>query len=806
MFNKICLLFIYYSNLFSDMADDQAVTQYPILTVNGKLFPSFVAKNFKQYTLEAIKMDDTDACNVKTKDELRNYQKFVTAYLDYRSPYREILLYHGLGAGKTATAINVYNMLYNYTPGWNFFILIKASLRGTWLEELEKWLGKQNRDHRYSNLKFINYDSPFADRDFINAIKESDASKKRLYVVDECHNFISNVYNNITTKKGKRAHTIYDYIMSDKKENPDTRIIMISGTPSINSPFELALLFNLLRPGIFPKNEAQFEETYILENHINPEKVNLFQRRILGLTSYYIGAEANPKLFATQKVHHKVLEMSPYQEEIYRFYEDIEEKLEKARLSSRKGGSTTYKTYTRGSANFVFPPINDKVNGESRPRPNNFRLSEKETELINLGLIDQATAKDDKKKVDKDDIDEVADGEEIKDEKKLQIMEYQDALAKFLRDLMKYWTDIREKDASNGHTIEDDFKTFETKYKFKYNEFLKNEEKKSKLFQSLHSCSAKFTACLFYARRSKGPILVFSNFVAMEGLEIFKMYLAITGHTAFDFQSPQSGKDHYRYTEFHGQIDFELRTKNRLIFNDKNNMDGHIIKYILLGPAGAEGISLRNVRQVHVLDPYWNEVRIKQLIGRAIRQLSHCDLPMNERHVDVYRYLTTRKGGNKTTDEYIYELAMKKENLINSFLKLVKQAAVDCATNAPQNMVNEKYTCFQFDENALLEQYIGPAYKEDLYYDLKLDNGLNAITTEVKKVKTYEITAGYYKDTTMITGKYWFNPDTGILYDHDLDFPIGKLSMDEDGIPIKIEKDIYQIGYLIPIPDLVINT
>ena len=29
----------------------------------------------------------------------------------------------------------------------------------------------------------------------------------------------------------------------------------MTGTPAINNPFEIALIFNLLRPGIFPNSE-----------------------------------------------------------------------------------------------------------------------------------------------------------------------------------------------------------------------------------------------------------------------------------------------------------------------------------------------------------------------------------------------------------------------------------------------------------------------------------------------------------------------------------------------------------------------
>jgi len=97
----------------------------------------------------------------------------------------------------------------------------------------------------------------------MQAMKEADSSKKPLYIFDEVHNFIRNTYNNLTENKGKRAQIIYDYIVQEKKENDQARVILLSGTPAYNSPYELALIFNLLRPDTFPKNENRFNDIYI---------------------------------------------------------------------------------------------------------------------------------------------------------------------------------------------------------------------------------------------------------------------------------------------------------------------------------------------------------------------------------------------------------------------------------------------------------------------------------------------------------------------------------------------------------------
>ena len=138
------------------------MSNYIDLNKNGRLFPLWILSNFKEFRLpKNIIKEGEDPCKVKTKLELRKYQKFISSYLDYRSPYKEILLYHGLGSGKTATTINLINVLYNFNPYWNVFILIKASLKeDPWLRDLNDWLNPKYKKEMMSNIVFINYDSP----------------------------------------------------------------------------------------------------------------------------------------------------------------------------------------------------------------------------------------------------------------------------------------------------------------------------------------------------------------------------------------------------------------------------------------------------------------------------------------------------------------------------------------------------------------------------------------------------------------------------------------------------------------------
>ena len=762
-----------------------------ILDENGRIFPLWIMKNFKKYVLpEIIRSADEDPCNEEFINDFTLYQKFVGSYLDYRSPFKDLLVYHGVGSGKTATLINVYNTLYNYTPKWNIFLLIPAALRNDpWLKDIKVWLQKENYEERMKNFIFVHYDSPFADRDFLEKVKKADNSLPFLFVIDECQRFINNVYNNVSSRKGKRAQIIYDYIQQEKIENNNTRIMLLSATPAINTPFELALIFNLLRPGTFPTSESTFSQLYISSSNfasLNEDNKNMFQRRILGLVSYYIGA--TPDKYATKVIHYKNIPMEKYHEEVYNYFEDIEEQKEKIRRRMSRGkvgnDNSTYSSYTRQSCNFVFPRIDSKIDGEQRPRPGKFRITEQEAVVIDEG-------KDEERK-----------RELLKLNKELAA--YVNAIKVYINGLIDYFKEIHRKDKENKHTIQDDVKLFKTKYNSSFTKFFNEEKNKSKLFNAFYVSSPKMVMIIFNVLKSKGPVLIYSNYVEMEGLQILKIYMQFFGFISYNDDTKVSQEnDFFRYVEYHGSIDKEEREVNKKVFNDKENKYGKLVKIIMISPAGAEGINLYNVRQVHIMEPYWNEVRIEQVVGRAVRQCHHAQLPLEERRVDVFRYKMVRKGGKETTDEKMESISRKKNNLLLSFLEAIKEAAVDCELFKAHNMMGSKYRCFQFNEESLLEDQVGPAYNEKIEYDQKINNGLNSKDSSVIKIKVRKVEAAYkVSDNTYSEAKpYWLYDQTNVLYDYQLNYPIGKLAIDEFGNEIKIDNETYLIDKVIIIPD-----
>ena len=147
------------------------------------------------------------------------------------------------------------------------------------------------------------------------------------------------------------------------------------------------------------------------------------------------------------------------------------------------------------------------------------------------------------------------------------------------------------------------------------------------------------------------------------------------------------------------------------------NSNGELIKLFIISSSGAEGIDLKNVKFVHLTEPYWHPVRIEQVIGRAKRICSHKDLPVEEQTVKVFLYILKHnqillkeqedtlislikndkelddKGREivTTTDEKLYKIMMKKKKLMHEFLTAIKETSIDCKFN-----YDDKEKCLSF--------------------------------------------------------------------------------------------------------------
>ena len=127
--------------------------------------------------------------------------------------------------------------------------------------------------------------------------------------------------------------------------------------------------------------------------------------------------------------------------------------------------------------------------------------------------------------------------------------------------------------------------------------------------------------------------------------------------------------------------DFEVKG-----LTGEDNKDGNKIKVVLISKAGSEGIDLKFIRQVHILEPWYNMNRIEQIIGRAVRNFSHKDLAFEKRNVEIFMYGTILdKNIEEAADLYVYRVAEYKAVQIGKVTRVLKETSVDCIINHDQS-------------------------------------------------------------------------------------------------------------------------
>ena len=300
---------------------------------NRELFVNFINSIFEPYKRELDSNKESISCDTIGKSSsnfsLLTHQKIVRDYMNLYTPYRGLLLYHGLGSGKTCTSIAIAEGM---KDSKNIIIMTPASLRANYIGELKKcgdllykknqyweWISvdeypealitisailnlpqdfirknggaffinikkKSNYDELSDNKKqlleaqlnemikqkyqFINYNGMREKR--LNEMT-SNYSKNifdnRVVIIDEAHNFISRIVNQLKRKKEPETKRrdeeelasrinlgierkefplsvkLYEMLLSAK----NARIILLSGTPVINYANEFGILFNILR-------------------------------------------------------------------------------------------------------------------------------------------------------------------------------------------------------------------------------------------------------------------------------------------------------------------------------------------------------------------------------------------------------------------------------------------------------------------------------------------------------------------------------------------------------------------------------
>lgn len=434
---------------------------------------------------------------------------------------------------------------------------------------------------------------------------------------------------------------------------------------------------------LFVDNDKQISLTNRDEHYI--KNVELFQRRILGLTSYFRSALETllPRIETTEtgNIYHIVhSEMSIMQfnkyVEIRKSEVDREKQSKKMNHTNANANAedvyktaSSYRIFSRAACNFTFP--------SHIKRPSN--------KYKEIGDVDDAG----------DDVDGVEDTVEPIGEPDAPYNEQIETALELL---------------TNGPSIEDP----EVKINYLLTENLTKY------------CSPKFAKIIenIMDENNEGLHLLYSAFRTIEGVGILRRILLENGFAEFkiiykgsewvideeleDINKPKfvlhTGTESVDEKEiilniYNGKWDYiPSGISSILRERAESNMMGDIIKLLMITSSGAEGINLLNTRYVHIVEPYWHMVRLDQVVGRARRICSHNALPAELQTVKVFLYISklnlsdkdnnieligrdVSKFDKKTpiaTDEALYENSLMKQIINDEFLLAIQQSAVDC--------------------------------------------------------------------------------------------------------------------------------
>ena len=967
-----------------------------------EIFINFINSTFKDYG-DILKNEDKKdiTCESLFKSKSKSFslmihQQIVRDYINIYTPYRGLLLYHGLGAGKTCASIGIAEGMKNNNQ---VYIFTPASLRANYISELKScgdpiyklnqywekidtignphlekalseilnipvayirknkfaWMVNVNKSSNYKTFspqdqdsintqveqmiqkkyRFFNYNG-MRNSHLDNLIKESSGGieedeedpdeevgesknkdkpinttinpfDNKVIIIDEAHNFVSRIVNKLKTKKKTLAIRLYNYILSAD----NCRVVFLTGTPIINYPNEIAVMFNMLRgyiktyyfkldtskstgkinskkildifkeknklanyieysaskttlvitrnpfgfinkkklvkknkiyAGVAIGEKGQKSDKYFhnfvikklrennievvkqqskIENHkvlpdsmeifknmfINPQngemkEINLFKKRILGLTSYFRSASESllPKYDGIPKVYQ--IDMSPHQVGIYERARAAERKEEKRnakkKLKQQEGiyadTTSTYRIFSRAFCNFVFPNklVIDKTQKEHlliRPMPKIETNLEDNTKVI----INNKT--------DEDILDATSVSEKLDNIDGLYSHEDIDSIGQEQRE---------QTDSTYKGRIDKALQLL----KLHGDEFLS--------VTGLKDYSPKFLQLLKNLKDKKhiGLNLIYSQFRTIEGIGIITLILEHNGFSQFKITNKKGPWQLNMTADELAKPSFALYTGTetadekeiiRNVFNgdwDKipsslssqlreknvNNNLGEIIKILMITSSGSEGITLKNTRYVHIMEPYWHPVRTDQVIGRARRICSHKDLPIELRTVEVFIYLMKFKdshlkgdpGAEKkedrealistslktsmgdrskinkqiifTSDQTLYEISNIKKNTNDSILTAIKETSIDCALHSKSNK-NEGLMCYSFGSPSV-ESY---SYKP------------NFGSEEKDKIQSQNTKKLSWKGRVIKLGgtKYIIKPDSpenktiGEIYDYD---------------------------------------
>tara|TARA_B100001123_G_C15337334_1_gene1033339 strand:- start:9 stop:3659 length:3651 start_codon:yes stop_codon:yes gene_type:complete len=652
--------------------------------------------------LDLIELDDR--CYSRNF-ELGKHQQFLRNFMNENTPYKGILIFHGVGVGKTCSAVTISSSFINLNKKEHrkIICLVSKNIQSNWMntiynpEKGENQCNGENfmniiqnmenkintsgkvkkliRDYyefygyqQFSNMikKLIHLEDTKLNRKQKQIIKEYFSN--RILIIDEIHNLRD---ENLDKKANKEAVIYLNKVI---KYSENLRLILMSATPMFNKSEEIIWLTNLLLKND-NRPQIQKSEIYNKKDKITMEGKKLLSRKLRGYISYVRGE--NPITFPIRLYPSD----SNDPNSIYKEYPTID----------LWGNTYSEHEYKFEFSNLYFNPMEGK-----------------EQVLIYQNYLDDIK----QSTTDKIDMGLQRRGVQISNIVYPNIDILLGKKTPTRDDYIKYYGGLG---LMNIVRIGEQKKNW-----ISYNsQYLKQVPFPIFDLEHLGRISSKIYHLLTNLKKtkSKGIIFIYTEFIHSG---IIPLALALE-HMGFEKYSgnilnyPEWKSDSTKYTK-RKPLDYQWNTMSSKkghrakyivlsgnksispnndeeieVLTSNNNIEGKDIKIVIGSVVASEGIDLKNIREVHILDPWYNLSRIEQIIGRGIRYCSHKNITTKEeRNVMVYLHVAGISKERESIDTYTYRIAEEKAKEIGSVEKIMKENAIDCYLNKKINQITEK--------------------------------------------------------------------------------------------------------------------
>jgi Helicase conserved C-terminal domain/Type III restriction enzyme, res subunit len=612
---------------------------------------------------------------------LLHYHQFIVKEFFTKQAARGLLICHGMGQGKTRLAVSISEHYRDLEPQRRIIVLLPKSLESNFKNTIQAAGTQDMSQYNFISLNASNmYKQVSAEYDdhvgaFTKKVSSLDNS---LLIVDEAHNLFNSITNG-----SKNAVGLYDLIMS----SVNLKLIFLTGTPIINDPFELVPCYNMLC-GVMHVHGAGQRKTNIMNDPIIDPP----------------GKHDVPDLPAMD--NETMQDIKQNDEQLTTLASDVHK--------HQKSGKQRQKSKTR-----------------VKPEDGELLFSESYEEFVNF-FVDTAhnTIKNKNKFINRifglssyyGDLYFDSNKKDFPKKLPTVIEKIPMSSVQFARYVLYRQQELDESKnlfgtASRFSSSAGGSSTYRVKTRQISNYCIPEyalgpqigKKTREKHIDKITDVDLRNTddfspkmGCILtnINKHSKTTGIVYSQFVAGEGIGIFARVLEAFGWTKYTIVggAVHDPEDEYRNYEIRGgkhkkifailsgSIDIEERMNIIQIFNSVENKHGDIIAILLLSGALAEGIDLKRGRHVHIMEPFWNNARISQVETRVIRYKSHTDLPPDQQNVQIYIYLSdypikypNNKIFERTTDMELYENSITHMQSIDSFMLAVAESSIDCS-------------------------------------------------------------------------------------------------------------------------------